>query len=194
MITVIRLKLTNSFFSCRQAKRRCECVVGAQAKSCQACYRSKQKCEGAVWGATAGPIGGLKKPEVDEKGLLAEAVRVLGSEMRQIREILDVGLWDVVEAMSRWMEDHRPEVPEEEWHSEDEAEVQEDARELTAEKEVFREFLKERVRLRDEVQAASVRPKGVTKAPANNEGNGAEGSVVEGGSVDIGSTEPTPEN
>ena len=41
-----------------------------------------------------------------EKGSLAEAVRVLGSEMRQIREILDVGLWDVVEAMGRWMEDH----------------------------------------------------------------------------------------
>ena len=77
----------------------------------------------------AGPIGGLKRPEVDEKALLAEAVRVLGSEMRQIREILDVGLWDVAEVMSRWMEDHRPKVPEEEWQSEDEAEVQEDARE-----------------------------------------------------------------
>ena len=135
------------------------------------------------------------KPEADEKGSLAEAVRVLGSEMRQIREILDVELWDVAEAMSRWMEDHRPEVPEEEWHSEDEAEVQEDARELTAEKEAFREFLKERARLRDPV---TVGPDGTTKAPANNEGNVVEGDVVEGGvngsSVDIGGTEPTPEN
>ena len=106
VLTVIRLKLTNSLFSCRQAKRQCERVVGAWAKSCQACYRSKQKCEGTVWGATVGPIGGLKKTEADEKASLAEVVRVLGSEMRQIREILDVGLWDVVEAMSRWMEDH----------------------------------------------------------------------------------------
>ena len=63
-----------------------------------------------------------------------------------------------------------------------------------AEKEVFREFLKERARLRDEAQVASVGPEGVTEAPANNEGDGAEGSVVEGGSVDIGGTESTPEN
>ena len=195
VLTVIRFKLTNSFFSCRQAKRQCEHVVGARAKSCQACYHSKQKCEGVVWGVMAGPIRGPKKPEADEKALLAEAVRVLGSEMRQIREILDMGLWDVVEAMGWWMEDHRPEVPEEEWHSEDEAEVQEDARELTAEKEAFREFLKERARLRDEAQAASVGPEGVTEAPADDEGNVVE---VEGGTngdsaVNSG-TEPTPEN
>ena len=55
---------------------------------------------------TAGPIGGLKETEVGEKGLLAEAVRVLGSEMGQIRRILDIGLWDIAEAMSQWMEDH----------------------------------------------------------------------------------------
>ena len=85
VLTVIKFKLTNSLFSCRQAKRWCERVVGAWAKSCQACYRSKQKCEGTVWGVTAGPIGGPKKPEADEKGLLAEVVSVLGSEMRQIR-------------------------------------------------------------------------------------------------------------
>ena len=87
-----------------------------------------------------GPMGGPKKPKVDKKGLLAEAVRVLGSEMRQIREILDVGLWDVAEAMSWWMEDHQQEVPEEEWHSEDEVEVEEEVRELVVEKEVFRKF------------------------------------------------------
>ena len=123
---------------------------------------------------------------------------MLGSEMRQIREILDEGLAEMADAMGRWMEDHRPEVPEEEWHSEEEAEVVEDIRELAEEKEAFREFLKERARLRDEVQAASVGPKGVTEAPANNEGNGVEGGVVDGGvnggSVDIGSTEPTPED
>ena len=87
-------------------KRQCEHAVGAQARSCQACYTSKPKCEGAVWATTVGPIGGPKQIEMGEKESLAEAVRVLGSEMRQIREILDVGLWDVVEAMSWWMEDH----------------------------------------------------------------------------------------
>ena len=81
-------------------------VVGAQARLCQACYHSKQKCEGAVWGASAGLIEGLKETEVDEKGSLAEAVRVLGSEMGQIRGILDVGLVDLVDMMTQWMEDH----------------------------------------------------------------------------------------
>ena len=88
-------------------------------------------------------IRGLKEMEADEKGSLAEAVRVLGSEMGQIRRILDIGLWDVAEAMSWWMEDHQLEVPEEEWHSENEAEVKEEARDLVEEKQVFREFLKE---------------------------------------------------
>ena len=203
VLTVIRLKLTNSFFSCRQAKRRCEHIVGAQAKSCQACYHSKQRCEGAVWGAMAGPIGGPKKPEVDKKGSLAEVVRVLGSKMRQIREILDEGLAEMADAMGQWMEDHQPEVLEEEWHSEEEVEVEEEVRDLAEEKWVFREFLKERARLRDAAQAASVGPKGVTKAPANNEGNVVEGGVVEGGvveggvngdSVVIGGTEPSPKN
>ena len=55
---------------------------------------------------TVGLIGGPKETKVEERGLLAEAVRVLGSEMGQIRGILDVGLAEVVEAMSRWMEDH----------------------------------------------------------------------------------------
>ena len=142
-----------------------------------------------------GLIGGPRKPKADEKGSLAEAVRMLGSEMRQIREILDAGLVEVADAMGQWMEDHRPEVPEEEWQSEDEAEVEEDVRELMAEKEAFREFLKERARLRDAVQAALVGPEGVTEAPANDEGNVVE---VEGGvsgdSAVGGSTEPIPEN
>jgi len=99
-------KLTNNFFSCSQARRQCERAVGARARSCQACYNSKQKCEGAVWGATAGPIGGPRKPEADEKGSLAEAVKMLGNEMRQIREILDEGLAEMADAMGRWMEDH----------------------------------------------------------------------------------------
>ena len=64
-----------------------------------------------------------------------------------------------------------------------------------AEKEAFREFLKERARLRDEAQAASVRPEGVTEAPADDEGNVVE---VEGGtngdSAVISGTEPTPIN
>ena len=54
----------------------------------------------------AGPIGGPKEPEADEKGSLAEAVRMLGSEMRQIREILDEGLAEMADAMGQWMEDH----------------------------------------------------------------------------------------
>ena len=87
-------------------KRWCERTVGAQARSCQACYTSKQKCEGAVWGATAGPRGGPKEPEADKKGSLAEVVRMLGSEMRQIREILDEGLTEMADAMGWWMEDH----------------------------------------------------------------------------------------
>ena len=58
-------------------KRRCEHAVGAWARLCQACYNSKQKCEGAVWGTMAGPIGGPKEIEMGGKGLLAEAVRVL---------------------------------------------------------------------------------------------------------------------
>ena len=191
-------KLTNNFFSYSQARRRCERAVGARARSCQACYNSKQKCKGAVWGATAGPIRGPRKPEADKKGSLAEAVRVLGSKMRQIRGILDVGLVEMADAMGRWMEDHRPEVLEEEWHSEEEAEVVEDVRELVEEKEALREFLKERVRLRDEVQAALAGPEGVTEAPADNEGNVVEGGIVEGGvngdSAVISGSEPTPEN
>ena len=86
---------------------------------------------------------------------MAEAVRMLGSKMRQIREILDEGLAEMVDAMGWWMEDHRPEVPEEEWHSEEEAEVVEDVRELAEETEAFREFLKERAKARD---AATVGP------------------------------------
>ena len=43
---------------------------------------------------------------MDEKGSLAEVVQVLGNEMGQIRRILDVGLVDVVDAMSQWMEDY----------------------------------------------------------------------------------------
>ena len=54
----------------------------------------------------AGLIGGLKKTEANEKRLVAEAVRVLGSEMGQIRRILDIGLTDVADAMTQWMEDH----------------------------------------------------------------------------------------
>ena len=79
--------------------------VGAQAKSCQACYHLKQKCEGVIWGASAGLIRGLRETKVGEKGSFAEVVRVLGSEMGQIRRILDIGLWDVVEVMSWWMEE-----------------------------------------------------------------------------------------
>ena len=59
-----------------------------------------------VWGTMAGLIRGLKEIKVGEKGSLAEAVRVLGSEMGKIRGILDVGLADLVDAMTWWMEDH----------------------------------------------------------------------------------------
>ena len=59
----------------------------------------------------------------------------------------------------------------------------EDVRELAEEKEAFREFLKERAKVRDAVQAATVGPDGTTEAPANNEGNVVEGDVVEGGVV-----------
>ena len=48
-----------------------------------------------------GLIGGPKETEVKERGSLAEAVRVLGSEMGQIRGILNVGLAEVVKAMSQ---------------------------------------------------------------------------------------------
>ena len=77
----------------------------AWARSCHACCNSKQKCEGAVWGATVGLIRGLKRVEVD-KGFIAEAIRVLGSEAGQIKRILDVGLTDLADTMSWWMEDH----------------------------------------------------------------------------------------
>ena len=77
-------------------------------------------------------------------------------------------------------------------------EVQEEVRDLVEEKQAFREFLKERVRARDAVQAAMVGPDRNTEAPAGNEGDVVEGGVVEGGSngdsVIIGSTEPTTEN
>jgi hypothetical protein len=53
-----------------------------------------------------GPIRGPKENKVGEKGSLAEAVRVLGSEMGNIRRILDIGLAEVAEVMSWWMEDH----------------------------------------------------------------------------------------
>ena len=48
----------------------------------------------------------------------------------------------MADAMSQWMEDHQPKVPEEEWHSEDEVEVIEDVKGLV--EEVFREYLRER--------------------------------------------------
>ena len=79
----------------------------------------------------------------------------------------------------------------------------EDVRELAEEKEVFREFLKERAKARDAAQVAMVGPNGTTKAPANNKGNMVEGDIVEGGvaeggvnrdSAVVGSTESTPEN
>ena len=76
-------------------------------------------------------------------------------------------------------------------------EVEEEARELVEEKEVFREFLRERARARDVAQAASVGLKGTTKAPPNNKGNMAEVGVVGGvigGSVAVGSAEPVPKN
>ena len=59
-----------------------------------------------VQGCSLGSNGGLKEPEADKKGSLAEVVRVLASEVGQIRGILDVGLAEMVEAMSWWMEDH----------------------------------------------------------------------------------------
>ena len=71
------------------------------------------------------------------------------------------------------------------------------------EKEAFREFLKERARLRDEAQVVMVSPDGTSEAPANNEGNVVEGDVAEGGvaeggvsgdSAVVGGTEPTPKN
>ena len=96
---------------------------------------------------------------------------MLGSEIGQIRRILDVGLVDVADAMSWWMEDHWPKVPEEEWQSEDKAEVEEEVRDLAEEKQAFREFLKERARARDAMQAASVGPNRTTEASAGNEGN-----------------------
>ena len=45
---------------------------------------------------------------------------------------------------------------------------------------MFREFLKERARVRDMVQAVSVGPKGTTEAPADNKGSVAVEGVVEG--------------
>ena len=60
------------------------------------------------------------------------------------------------------------------------------------EKEAIREFLRERARAKDVVQAASVSSEGTTEAPASNKGSMAEGGVV-GGSVTVGSTEPVPE-
>ena len=66
------------------------------------------------------------------------------------------------------------------------------------EKEAFREFLKERSRVRDVAQVALVSHDRTTKAPAGNKGGVVEGGVVEGGVngglVDIGGTKPTPEN
>ena len=82
-------------------------------------------------------------------------------------------------------------------------EVEEGVRELVAKKEAFREFLKERARVRDVVQVVTVSPEGTTEAPADNEGSVAAEGVVEGsvaigganeGSVDIGSAKPASES
>ena len=94
-----------------------------------------------VWGASAGLIGGLKRNKVDEKGSLAEAIRVLESEAGKIRRTLEKGLRDMVDVMSQWMEDHQPKVLEEEWQLENEVEVIEDVKGLVEEKEVFRESI-----------------------------------------------------
>ena len=76
-------------------------------------------------------------------------------------------------------------------------EVEEEARDLVEEKEVFREFLRERARVREVVQAVLVSPKGTTEAPADNKGS-IVGGVVKGGvygdSVVIGGAEPAPKN
>ena len=53
-----------------------------------------------------GLIRGPKKPKADKKASLAEAVRVLESEAGHIRRILDIGLVDLADAMTQWMEDH----------------------------------------------------------------------------------------
>ena len=53
--------------------KRCEHVVGAWARLCWACYHSKQKCEGAVWGASTGLIRGPKETKVEGKASLAKA-------------------------------------------------------------------------------------------------------------------------
>ena len=53
-----------------------------------------------------GLIRGPKNHKVDEKGWLAEAVRVLGSEVGKITGILDVGLADLADTMTQWMDNH----------------------------------------------------------------------------------------
>ena len=72
---------------------------------------------------------------------VAEAIRVLGSEAGKIRRTLEIGLRDMVDVMSQWMEDHQPKVLEEEWQLENEVEVIEDVKGLVEEKEVFRESI-----------------------------------------------------
>ena len=69
------------------------------------------------------------------------------------------------------------------------------------EEEVFREYLRERVRIKDAVQVVLVGPEGTIEAPANNEGNVVEGGVVGGivrgvigGSVTVSGAKPAPEN
>ena len=72
-------------------------------------------------------------------------------------------------------------------------EVSEEVKGLV-EEEVFREYLRVRVRAKDVAQVALVGSKGTTKAPANDKGNVVEGGAIEGGLVIIGSTELAPKN
>ena len=60
-------------------------------------------------------------------------------------------------------------------------EVEEEVRDLVEEKEVFREFLRERVRVRDAAQVVSVSPEGTTEVPESNERPVVVEEVVDGG-------------
>ena len=77
----------------------CKRVKGVCAKSCLACGKVKQKCVGAVWEGEAGLNGVLMGTNLSElTGLVWELV----GEVKELKETMDRGFKNVVQATHSW--------------------------------------------------------------------------------------------
>ena len=77
-------------------------MKGGQEKSCLACGKVKQKCVGAVWEGGEG-LNGMPMGEL--MGLVRELVgemRGFREELREVKEVVEKGLRNVVKASHLW--------------------------------------------------------------------------------------------